>query len=182
MTPEATTAIGQAIQLAVAPALILVAIGNLINVVAVRLARIIDRARSLERDFPSDPGEERTLAVAELGSLGRRMKLCHASVGFITAGGILQDNGVANNTRIGSNTNGVGSNTITAGGPVADTSGTLVLTRYIDPAGAGRDAVLARIAEGCGWELEISPGLVREESPTPQELSLIRGLMPDRYT
>ena len=89
MTPEATTAIGQAIQLAVAPALILVAIGNLINVVAVRLARIIDRARSLERDFPTDPGEERTLAVAELGSLGRRMKLCHASVGFITAGGIL---------------------------------------------------------------------------------------------
>ena len=89
MTPEATTAIGQAIQLAVAPALILVAIGNLINVVAVRLARIIDRARWLERNFPTAPGEERRLAVAELGSLGRRMKLCHASVGFITAGGIL---------------------------------------------------------------------------------------------
>ncbi len=89
MTPEATTAIGQAIQLAVAPALILVAIGNLINVVAVRLARIIDRARWLERNFPTEPGEERRLAVAELGSLGRRMKLCHASVGFITAGGIL---------------------------------------------------------------------------------------------
>lgn len=88
MTPEATTAIGQAIQLAVAPALILVAIGNLLNVVAVRLARIIDRARRLEKDFPDQPGEERTLAVAELGSLGRRMKLCHASVGFITAGGI----------------------------------------------------------------------------------------------
>jgi hypothetical protein len=89
MTPEATTAIGQAIQLAVAPALILVAIGNLINVVAVRLARIIDRARWLERNFPTESGEERRLAVAELGSLGRRMKLCHASVGFITAGGIL---------------------------------------------------------------------------------------------
>lgn len=88
MTPEVTTAIGQAIQLAVAPALILVAIGNLLNVVAVRLARIIDRARSLERHFPADAGEERDLAVAELGSLGRRMKLCHSSVGFITAGGI----------------------------------------------------------------------------------------------
>ena len=84
-----TSAIGQAIQLAVAPALILVAIGNLINVVAVRLARIIDRARHLEKNFPAEPGEERSLAVAELGSLGRRMKLCHASVGFITAGGIL---------------------------------------------------------------------------------------------
>lgn len=84
-----TSAIGQAIQLAVAPALILVAIGNLINVVAVRLARIIDRARYLEKNFPAEPGEERSLAVAELGSLGRRMKLCHASVGFITAGGIL---------------------------------------------------------------------------------------------
>ncbi len=89
MTPEVTSQIGQAIQLAVAPALILVAIGNLINVVAVRLARIIDRARSLESNFPTEPGEERALAVAELGSLGRRMKLCHASVGFITAGGIL---------------------------------------------------------------------------------------------
>ena len=49
MIPDAAPGIAQAIQLAVAPALLLVAIGGLLNVVAVRLARIVDRAREPER-------------------------------------------------------------------------------------------------------------------------------------
>jgi hypothetical protein len=81
--------IAQAIQLAVAPALLLVGIGNCLNVVAVRLARIVDRARGLERHLPDSTDQERHAEVGELRVLDRRMMVCHASVGFITASGLL---------------------------------------------------------------------------------------------
>ena len=81
--------IAQAVQLAVAPALLLVGIGNILNVVAVRLARIVDRARGLERHVHElTDGEERRREIGELRMLDRRMKVCHASVGFITAAGL----------------------------------------------------------------------------------------------
>jgi hypothetical protein len=91
MTPDAGPGIAQAIQLAVAPALLLVGIGNLLNVVAVRLARIVDRARALERhvaDAGAPGEEERRGELGELRVLDRRMKVCHASVGFISAAGL----------------------------------------------------------------------------------------------
>ncbi len=89
MIPDAAPGIAQAIQFAVAPALLLVGIGNVLNVVAVRLARIVDRARGLERHLPDASQAERKHEVDELRSLDRRMKICHASVGFITASGLL---------------------------------------------------------------------------------------------
>ena len=88
MTPDAAPGIAQAIQLAVAPALLLVGIGNLLNVVAVRLARIVDRARGLERHLRDADDEEKRLELEELRVLDRRMKVCHASVGFISASGL----------------------------------------------------------------------------------------------
>lgn len=89
MTPDAAPGIAQAIQLAVAPALLLVGIGNCLNVVAVRLARIVDRARSLESRLPEAGGSQRAVELGELRMLDRRMKVCHASGGFITASGLL---------------------------------------------------------------------------------------------
>lgn len=89
MTPDAAPGIAQAIQLAVAPALLLVGIGNCLNVVAVRLARIVDRARELERMIPPEAGAHREAGHDELRVLDRRMKVCHASVGLITASGLL---------------------------------------------------------------------------------------------
>ena len=89
MTPDGAPGIAQAIQYAVAPALLLVGIGNILNVVAVRLARIVDRARGLERHIPAATEREKRLEVGELRVLDRRMKICHASVGFITASGLL---------------------------------------------------------------------------------------------
>jgi hypothetical protein len=89
MTPDAAPGIAQAIQFAVAPALLLVGIGNLLNVVAVRLARIVDRARALERHLPQADEAERRVERRELRMLDRRMKVCHASVGFITVSGLL---------------------------------------------------------------------------------------------
>ncbi len=89
MTPDLTSGIAEAIQFAVAPALLLVGIGNCLNVVAVRLARIVDRARGLERHIPDATEREKAQEVRELRVLDRRMKVCHASVAFITASGLL---------------------------------------------------------------------------------------------
>lgn len=89
MTPDLTSGIAEAIQFAVAPALLLVGIGNCLNVVAVRLARIVDRARGLERHLPDATELEKRLETEELRVLDRRMKVCHASVGFITASALL---------------------------------------------------------------------------------------------
>lgn len=89
MIPDAAPGIAQAIQLAVAPALLLVGIGNCLNVVAVRLARIVDRARGLEGHLPDAGEAEKRAEIRELRVLDRRMKVCHASVGFITASGLL---------------------------------------------------------------------------------------------
>ncbi|RYD67330.1 MAG: hypothetical protein EOP83_03045, partial [Verrucomicrobiaceae bacterium] len=50
-----------------------------------------------------------------------------ATLRFGTMGGILHDNAVANNMRIGSNTTGTGNSTITAGGTESGTPGMLVL-------------------------------------------------------
>ncbi len=89
MIPDTTPGIAQAIQFAVAPALLLVGIGNCLNVVAVRLARIVDRARGLERHLPDASEHEKRVEVEELRVLDRRMKVCHSAVGFITASGLL---------------------------------------------------------------------------------------------
>jgi hypothetical protein len=89
MIPDAAPGIAQAIQFAVAPALLLVGIGNCLNVVAVRLARIVDRARGLEGHLPNAAEREQQLEKEELRVLGRRMKVCHAAVGFITASALL---------------------------------------------------------------------------------------------
>ena len=88
MIPDLDSGVGLAVQFAVAPALLLVGIASVLNVVAIRLARIIDRARELERRLPEMAEAEQRLARRELGVLGRRMKVCHASVGFSTASGL----------------------------------------------------------------------------------------------
>lgn len=59
--------------------------------------------------------------------------------------------------------------------------GRLRLVRYVDRLGAGRDHVLQLIADRCGWAVEASPELEPAPPPTPEELELIRTLMPSRY-
>ena len=57
MSPESHLAdISRVIQLAIAPVFLLTAIGTLINVLAGRLGRAVDRRRTLEDRFPKlDP-------------------------------------------------------------------------------------------------------------------------------
>jgi hypothetical protein len=79
------TAIAQLIQLAIAPVFLLAGIGALLNVVAQRLARVVDRARVLEAEFASYDEAQRSRAAAELCLLDRRMKIANWAISACTA-------------------------------------------------------------------------------------------------
>jgi hypothetical protein len=76
----AVPAIAHLIQLAVAPVFLLAGIGSILNVLAQRLARVVERARSLETEMDSLDSAERAVAAAELGLLGRRMNAVNLAI------------------------------------------------------------------------------------------------------
>ena len=89
MTGTAASAIAHQIELAVAPVFLLAGIGALLNVMAQRLARVVERARTLERDFAGLDEEFRRLATAELAVLDRRMTLVNLAITACTAAALL---------------------------------------------------------------------------------------------
>ena len=81
--------VGHAIQLALAPAFLLTGIAGLLNVMAGRLARIIDRGRRLsELGQPNGPQLSDNQAE-ELGSLERRRHLASAAITACTLAALL---------------------------------------------------------------------------------------------
>jgi hypothetical protein len=72
--------IGHAVQLAIAPVFLIAGIGALLNVMANRLGRVVDRARALERDITGYDETMRSRAMAELVVLDRRMVLVHWAI------------------------------------------------------------------------------------------------------
>jgi uncharacterized integral membrane protein len=81
--------VAHTIQLAVAPVFLLAAIAGILNVVATRLARVVDRVRTLERHIPEAEQALREQELSELAILGRRMSVCHLSIGLCTASALL---------------------------------------------------------------------------------------------
>lgn len=81
----AVSTIAHQIQLAVAPVFLLAGIGSILNVMAGRLARVVERARHLERDFASFDEETRGLATAELRILDLRMTVVNLALSACTA-------------------------------------------------------------------------------------------------
>jgi len=81
----AVSAIAHQIQLAVAPVFLLAGIGAFLNVMAQRLARTVERSRSLEREFASFDDETRRLATAELHILDRRTTVVNLAITACTA-------------------------------------------------------------------------------------------------
>lgn len=73
------------IQLALAPAFLLVGIGQFLQLAAGRLARVVDRARVVAAMLPETPGPEHDLLVAELKKLDRRMNVVNWAIFFATA-------------------------------------------------------------------------------------------------
>ena len=84
----AVTAIAHQIQLAVAPVFLLAGIAGIINVLAHRLARVVDRSRQLEAEPPDNHEAVRRLYFAELGILDRRMRVVNWSLTCCTAGAL----------------------------------------------------------------------------------------------
>lgn len=80
--------IAQNIQLAVAPVFLLTGIGSILNVLAGRVSRIVDRARSLEKDFHSFQADVRADARRELVILDTRMKTVNRAIILCTLAGL----------------------------------------------------------------------------------------------
>lgn len=78
-SPTVTT-IAETIQLSLSPVFMLAGIGALLNVLAGRLSRVVDRARSLEQLHPRSTGPEHDRHVWELRLLNRRMRVINAAL------------------------------------------------------------------------------------------------------
>ncbi|MBD3728325.1 MAG: DUF2721 domain-containing protein [Sphingomonadales bacterium] len=65
--------IAQTIQLALAPVFVLVAIGNIMNLLSTRLGRIVDRSRVLQERYNHTEGSEHDEVVREIRLLDRRI-------------------------------------------------------------------------------------------------------------
>lgn len=89
MNAATVNTIAHGIQLAVAPVFLLAGIGGILNVVATRLARVVDRMRRLENDIPTADAELQAIEIAELAILDRRMRFCHWAVALCTAAALL---------------------------------------------------------------------------------------------
>lgn len=72
--------VAQTIQSAVAPVFLLAGIGAFLNVCVGRLARIVDRSRSLEPRLLGSQGKEHDRIIHELGQLDRRIRVVNAAV------------------------------------------------------------------------------------------------------
>ncbi len=65
----------ETIQLALTPVFVLVAIGNILNILSTRLGRVVDRARMLQTLYAQTQGGEHDLIVREIRLVDRRIKI-----------------------------------------------------------------------------------------------------------
>lgn len=80
----AVSAVAHVIQLSVAPVFLLAGIGSILNVLAHRLARVVDRARGIETQLRNSADGDRAALAATLRILDRRMALAHWAIGCCT--------------------------------------------------------------------------------------------------
>jgi hypothetical protein len=82
-------AIARVIQLAVAPVFLIAGIAGLLGVLSTRLARIIDRARVIERRIPqAKRDEQRQLLLTETASLWKRIDLINWAIRLCVSGAL----------------------------------------------------------------------------------------------
>ena len=80
----ALDAVSHSIQLAVAPVFMLTAVAALIGSLATRLARIIDRARTLEEQLDEEAVKHEAHIREELGRLRKRGRIVNMSMTLLT--------------------------------------------------------------------------------------------------
>lgn len=87
-SPEVST-IAQTIQLSLSPVFMLAGIGALLNVLAGRLSRVVDRARTLEGLHPRSTGPEHDRHVWELRLLDRRISIINWALFLAVSSAVL---------------------------------------------------------------------------------------------
>jgi hypothetical protein len=80
--------IAQTIQLALAPVFVLVAIGNIMNILSGRLARVVDRSRVLQAMHAGTEGPEHDLLVREIRVIDRRIHLIGRAILLLVVSGL----------------------------------------------------------------------------------------------
>ncbi|GGD57272.1 DUF2721 domain-containing protein [Croceicoccus mobilis] len=81
--------IAQTIQLALAPVFVLVAIGNILNLLAGRLARVVDRARVLQVSYKETEGAEHDEIVREIRTLDKRIAMINRAILLLVVSGVM---------------------------------------------------------------------------------------------
>ena len=79
------TTVANIIQLAIAPVFLLAGIGGILNVLAHRLARVVDRARTVEAEYEGLDEAARRRAAGEMAMLDRRMAVVNHAISACTA-------------------------------------------------------------------------------------------------
>ena len=82
------TMIAQTIQLALAPVFVLVAIGNIMNILSTRLGRVVDRSRALQTLFAATSGHDHDVVVREIRVLDRRIALIGRALLLLVLSGL----------------------------------------------------------------------------------------------
>jgi len=80
--------IAQTIQLALAPVFVLVAIGNILNLLSGRLGRVVDRSRQLQDRFTGTEDPDREELVAEIRMIDQRISLITRAIRLMVIGGL----------------------------------------------------------------------------------------------
>jgi hypothetical protein len=88
ITGPAVSDIAHTIQLSVAPVFLLTGIGGIMNVIAGRLNRVVDRSRALEMLHSRSSGEEHERHVWELRLLDRRIRLASNAIFLCVASAV----------------------------------------------------------------------------------------------
>ncbi|MET0180262.1 MAG: DUF2721 domain-containing protein [Novosphingobium sp.] len=81
--------IAQTIQLALTPVFMLVAIGNIMNILSTRLGRVVDRSRHLQTLHAETSGREHDMVVIEIRLVDRRIKLIGRALLLLVSSGVI---------------------------------------------------------------------------------------------
>jgi hypothetical protein len=85
----AISTIAEAIQASLSPVFMLAGLGALLNVLAGRLSRVVDRARAIEQLHPKSTGAERQRHTWELRLLSRRMTIINTAMLMAVASAVM---------------------------------------------------------------------------------------------
>jgi hypothetical protein len=80
--------IAHTIQLALAPVFVLVAIGNIMNVLSTRLGRIVDRARHLRKQHGETEGAAHDMVVIEMRTIDERISVSTRAIRTLVTSGL----------------------------------------------------------------------------------------------